>query len=164
MEFVADDIVVDIRGKSNAAGLKKDIYYTGIDNIIAIPPLSSNANLISTAIEMYPLTGAFARIEASDMDLSYKCTRLGEGDNHAGFRVEVKAFINGKTAQASALLAKLRNRRLCLIVTEKDGQRVLIHDIILHYDAQVEPKRGYALSATVDVSDEPPYYSGPIVF
>jgi hypothetical protein len=179
MDFILKDIEVDIAGKSNPASLKKDIFFTTIDQITTIPPLDADSNQISAplgmrlpiapnAAAMPPIAevkaGKFAKISASELDLDFKVDRVGEGDNHAGFKVMVKAFINGKTARASFLLAQLRNRRLALVVTEKDGTHYFIHDIILHYGSQVNPKRGYALEGDVILSEEPPVIISPLVF
>lgn len=177
MDFEAKTIQVSIAGKSNPAGLKRDLFYTSLDQVVAIPLLDTQSNSIGIALGMRPAVtanpnatppiaevkaGKFAQISASEMDSDFKCEPLGEGDNHAGFKVMVKAFINGKDGKASYLLGQLRNRRLILIVTEKDGTRYLINDITLKYGSQVNPKRGYSLEGEVILSEEPPIYLGPI--
>lgn len=177
-DFLLKDIEVSIAGKSNPASLKRDLYFTSIDQIVGVPPLDSESNSISAPLSMRPAVaanpsatppvvevkaGKFAKIVASELDLDFKVEKLGEGDNHAGFKVMVKAFINGKSPNASYLLSQLRNRRLALVVTEKDGTRYFIFDIILHYGAQVNPKRGYTLEGDTILSEEPPVYTGPIV-
>ena len=175
MDFLPQDISVDIRGKSNSASIKRHLFYTDLKSVVAIPSLDSDANQISTAISMRPAVaasngnpavseGIFARIDASDMDADFKCEKLGEGDNHAGYKVHVKVFLNGQDAVASNLLSKLRNRPLVLIVTQKTGARRLINDIILHPSSQVNPKNGYHLEGEVILADEPPFFTGPIVF
>jgi hypothetical protein len=176
-EFILSDIEVDIAGKSNPASIKREIYYALISDIVTIPPLDGDKNQISVVLGMRPGVtanptatppvlgvpgGRFAKITASEADIDFKCDKIGEGDNHAGFKVTVNAFLNGKTARASHLLAQLRHRRLALIVTEKDGQRYLIYDIILHYESQVNPKRGYHLKGETILSDEPPVYTAGI--
>lgn len=183
-DFLIQDIEVDIAGKSNTASLKKDILFTTLEQIVGIPPLDSGSNSITAPIVMRlakaavaanpsatppveaqaaVLAGKFVKIVASDLDLDFKVEALGEGDNHAGFKVMVKAFVNGKSPKASYLLGQLRNRRLALIVIEKDGTRYLIHDIMLKYGSQVNPKRGYNLEGEVILSEEPPVILGSVV-
>jgi hypothetical protein len=183
-EFLVQDIEVNIAGKSNPASLKRDLFYTEFAQVSGIPALDADQNQISSALGMRPAvaaiaannsttpptaavaavpSGKFAKITASEIDLDFKVEPLGEGDNHAGFKVMVKAFLNGKTPRASKLLADLRNRRLVLIVVEKDGTKYLIVDIYLKYGSQVNPKRGYSLEGEVILADEPPVYTGPVV-
>ena len=173
-DFILSDIEVDIAGKSNAALLKKTVYFTAIDQIASVPPMDAGLNQISMPIVMQPAVpagtntaavpaGRFAKIVASEMTGDFKVEKLGERDNHAGFKVTVKLFVNGKSAAASYLLSQLRNRRLALIVEERDGTRYLIYDIFLNYSAEVTPKRGYTLDGEAEYSDEPPVYTGPIV-
>jgi hypothetical protein len=175
MDMLIEDIEVDIRGKSNPASLKRTLYYTEYNNVVAVPALAVGANKITTALTMrsavavnlptVPVAipaGKFAKITASDIDLDFKVERLGEGDNHAGYKVMVKAFINGKTPEAATKFGELRNRRLYIIVEEKDGQRYLIEDIMLHSGSQVNPKRGYMLEGEVILSEEPPVITSPI--
>lgn len=179
MDFIPQNIEIDIAGKSNPSSLKKDFYYTDLKSVINIPPTDAGSNRISTAIGMRPAVaadptatppvvavtaGKFARIATSEVDMDFKVERVGEVDNHAGFKVSVKMFINGKSPEASHNLSLLRNRRLILIVFEKDGTRYIIEDIILHYGSQVNPKRGYNLEGETILSEEPPVYTGPIVF
>jgi hypothetical protein len=172
-DFIPIEIGVDIRGKSNPSGIKKDFWYTNEDDISGVPVLLPTANKLSAALIMRAAVaavaatastpaiaarpvGAFAKIKGSEVDAKYDCKRLGEGDNHAGFRVTVSVFINGKTPEASYLFGQLRNRPLAVVVEEKDGQKYFIRSITLNHSTQTDPKRGYHLEGTVDVSDEPP--------
>lgn len=167
MAFGSVNIAVDLAGKSNVASLKRDLYYTSIEEIATIPALETDDNLLADALTMRASSGAvpagkFAKIEASELDCDYKCEALGEGDNNAGFKVSVKAFINGKSSVASNLLMRLRNRRLALVVTEKNGDQIFIYDITLKYGSQVNPKRGYMLEGETIVADEPPVITAAI--
>jgi hypothetical protein len=168
MDFASENIKVDIGGKGNVASLKRDFIYTSIEEIATLPALEADDNLMADAITMraaagQTTAGKFAKIEGSEVDCDYKCEALGEGDNNAGVKVSVKLFINGKSSKASHLLMKLRNRRLALVVTERDGTKVFIYDITLKYGAQVNPKKGYMLEGETTMADEPPVITSALI-